>query len=291
MSRDVHSAHCTAVLIGWDPATPPPPPAFGLVLRGRYWSVKIHVDDPLHLVMSFLFASAKLATSSRSPSSKPFERPRSGDCNPEDRKPNVILKNHKGSPCWVFWRIFPNIQGWELAKSTNDTKGINGRTRGRAYVQKIDFQTNNIPLVKLSFEAFFELKRRSLQLFPGEHAIGGGGEGGVLRPRHHHVLLLPRRLLLDAQHCLQRRQVWPPLLPTPFRSSLRNLPMSLSHILTLFAWIYAEFDFTESHAPRRWLSYSRVPPTAACSSGKFYVFSQRLYSDFRDLILRFLWYR
>ncbi len=34
---------CTAVLTGWDPATPSLPPAFGLVLRGRYWSSKI--DD------------------------------------------------------------------------------------------------------------------------------------------------------------------------------------------------------------------------------------------------------
>ncbi len=34
---------CTAVLIGWDPATPSHPPALGLVLRGRYWSAKI--DD------------------------------------------------------------------------------------------------------------------------------------------------------------------------------------------------------------------------------------------------------
>jgi hypothetical protein len=29
---------CTAVLIGWDPETPPLPPHFGLILRGRYWS-------------------------------------------------------------------------------------------------------------------------------------------------------------------------------------------------------------------------------------------------------------
>jgi hypothetical protein len=34
---------CKAVLIGSVPATPPPSPAFGLVLRGRYWSAKI--DD------------------------------------------------------------------------------------------------------------------------------------------------------------------------------------------------------------------------------------------------------
>jgi hypothetical protein len=36
-------AMCTAVLIGGDPATPPSPPAFGLVLRGRYLSAKL--DD------------------------------------------------------------------------------------------------------------------------------------------------------------------------------------------------------------------------------------------------------
>ncbi len=43
---------CTAVLIGWDPAIPP---AFGLVLWGRYWSAKIDdislkpSKDPYHL--------------------------------------------------------------------------------------------------------------------------------------------------------------------------------------------------------------------------------------------------
>jgi hypothetical protein len=32
----------TAVLIGGDPATPPPPlRSFGLMLQGRYWSTKI----------------------------------------------------------------------------------------------------------------------------------------------------------------------------------------------------------------------------------------------------------
>jgi hypothetical protein len=45
MSRDVQCAHCTALLIGWDPATPPPPPthppAFGLVYEGAiYWPAK-----------------------------------------------------------------------------------------------------------------------------------------------------------------------------------------------------------------------------------------------------------
>ncbi len=34
---------CTTVLIGWDPTTPPPPPAFGLIYEGHYWSAKI--DD------------------------------------------------------------------------------------------------------------------------------------------------------------------------------------------------------------------------------------------------------
>ncbi len=35
---------CTAVLIGWDPGTPPPPPAFFWAhIRGHYWSAK--VDD------------------------------------------------------------------------------------------------------------------------------------------------------------------------------------------------------------------------------------------------------
>ncbi len=41
----------TAVLIGWDPAArnSPPPPAFGLVLRGRYWSIKVetYLCNPL----------------------------------------------------------------------------------------------------------------------------------------------------------------------------------------------------------------------------------------------------
>jgi hypothetical protein len=34
---------CTAGLIGWDPATPPPPPAFGLIYKGAIgqWSSKI----------------------------------------------------------------------------------------------------------------------------------------------------------------------------------------------------------------------------------------------------------
>jgi hypothetical protein len=35
---------CTAVLIGWDPATPPPPtPGIWAHIRGRYWSAK--TDD------------------------------------------------------------------------------------------------------------------------------------------------------------------------------------------------------------------------------------------------------
>jgi hypothetical protein len=36
---------CTAVLIGREPATPPPPPAFGLIYEGAIgqWSAKI--DD------------------------------------------------------------------------------------------------------------------------------------------------------------------------------------------------------------------------------------------------------
>ncbi len=46
---------CTAVLFGWDqrPRNSLPPPAFGLIFRGRYWSAKID-DISLYLLCSVL---------------------------------------------------------------------------------------------------------------------------------------------------------------------------------------------------------------------------------------------
>ncbi len=45
---------CTAVLIGWDPATSPPPhpsPRIWAHIRGRYWSAKIDDISLKHLAL------------------------------------------------------------------------------------------------------------------------------------------------------------------------------------------------------------------------------------------------